>query len=242
MKYLKTFPSGSIRLAAVLAAATPASLAIATPAFSQEALEIEANVALVTDYRFRGISLSDNDIALQGGFDISSESGFYAGVWGSGIEPVGGSELELDIYAGYGFEAGGVAFDIGALMYTYPGSSDTHYLEFYGSAGFAAAGLESTFGFAYAPEQDNIGNDDNLYLYYEGAYPLGDSGLSLTGSVGYETGSFGDPDGDGDDKWDWSLGVGWTALGVDWSLAYIDSSEDIGAGNGTGVLMISKAF
>ena len=64
----------------------------------------------------------------------------------------------------------------------------------------------------------------------------------LIGGIGYETGAFGDPDGDGDDKWNWSLGLAWSALGVDWSLAYIDTSESLSEGNSTAVLTISKAF
>lgn len=241
MKYLNTLRDGTTGLAALLAISLPA-FAFAPSASAQEAVEIEANVALVSDYRFRGISLSDRGLAIQGGFDVSFDSGLYVGTWASSIEPVGNSEIELDLYAGYGFEAGGLALDVGALVYTYPGATDVHYWEFYGSAGFTSGLLESTLGLAYAPEQDNIGGDDNLYVYYQGAYPLGDSGLSLTGSIGYETGAFGDPDGDGDDKWDWSLGIGWTALGVDWSLSYVDTTESFDEGDATAVLMISKAF
>lgn len=241
MTHFKNIGRRFTGLGAMLAVSVSA-LAIAPATHASEGIEIEANVALVTDYRFRGISLSDRNLALQGGFDVSFPSGFYAGVWASSIEPVGAAELELDLYAGYTFEAGGLEFDFGAIVYTYPGESDTHFWEVYGSAGFSLGLLESTVGIAYSPTQDNIGGDDNLYLFYEASYPLGDSGFSLTGSVGYETGAFGDPDGNGKDKWDWSLGVAWTALGVDWSLAYVDSSENFNDGNATALLTISKAF
>ncbi|KPP81834.1 MAG: TIGR02001 family outer membrane protein [Oceanicaulis sp. HLUCCA04] len=241
MRHFNTLSRRATTLATLLAVSA-STLAFTSSVQAQEGVEIEANVALVSDYRFRGISLSDRGIAVQGGFDLAFDNGFYAGTWASSIEPVGNSEIELDLYAGYGFEAGGFAIDVGALVYTYPGATDVHYWEFYGSAGFTAGVLESTLGAAYAPDQDNIGNDDNLYVYYEGAYPLGESGLSLTGSVGYETGAFGDPDGDGDDKWDWSLGIGWAALGVDWSLAYVATTESTDEGDATAVLMISKAF
>ncbi|AZU04718.1 hypothetical protein X907_2203 [Glycocaulis alkaliphilus] len=241
MKHLISSRYRAYGLAALLAASA-SPLALAPSAQAQEAITIEANVALVSDYRFRGISLSDRDPAIQGGFDISFANGFYVGTWASSIEPVGNSELELDLYAGFAFEAAGAEFDVGALVYTYPGESDVHYWEFYGSVAFTTGALESTFGVAYAPEQDNIGGDDNLYLYYDASYPLGDSGLSLIGGIGYETGAFGDPDGDGDDKWNWSLGLAWSALGVDWSLAYIDTTESLSEGNSTAVLTISKAF
>lgn len=218
------------------------ALATTAPAALADEIAIEANVALVSDYRFRGVSLSDKDPAIQGGFDLVLPSGFYVGTWASSIEPVGSSELELDLYAGYGFEALGAAFDIGVLVYTYPGASDTHYWEVYGAVDFETGLVASTVGFAYAPEQDNIGSEDNLYLYYEGSVPLGDSGFSLVGGLGYETGAFGDLDGDGDDKWNWRLGVGWSLAGVDLELAYIDTSEDTSGSNATAVFTISKAF
>ena len=48
--------------------------------------EITANVALTTDYVWRGVSQNtDESPALQGGFDFADESGFYAGVWASNV-------------------------------------------------------------------------------------------------------------------------------------------------------------
>ena len=64
---------------------------LATPALAEETdppsdIEVSGNVALVTDYRFRGVSLSAGDPAIQGGIDVSHASGFYIGTWGSSIE------------------------------------------------------------------------------------------------------------------------------------------------------------
>jgi len=216
---------------------------VATAPALAETPSFEANVALVSDYRFRGVSLSDETIAVQGGFDLGFESGFYVGTWASSIEPVGNSELELDLYAGYGWEAGALTFDVGVLGYFYPGEDDVAYGEVYGSVSGDTGPVASSFGIAYAPEQDNIGNDDNLYLYYAGELPLGDSGLTTSASLGYETGAFGDPDGDGDDKWDWSIAVGGALpVGLDWSLAYIDTSEDGAMNDATAVFTVSKSF
>jgi uncharacterized protein (TIGR02001 family) len=41
-------------------------------------IEVFSNVALVTDYRFRGVSLSAGDPAIQGGIDIAHSSGFMS--------------------------------------------------------------------------------------------------------------------------------------------------------------------
>ncbi|HBU62268.1 MAG: hypothetical protein CMH91_07890 [Oceanicaulis sp.] len=206
------------------------------------AQEVSANVAMTTDYRFRGASLSDEAIAIQGGFDLALDTGFYIGAWGSSIEPVGNSEMELDLYAGYGGTVGALSYDVGVLGYFYPGGEDVAYGEVYGSLTGMIGLFETTGTIAYAPEQDNLGDDDNLYLNLSGSAPIGDSGLSLSLGVGYETGAFGDLDGDGDDKIDWTLGIGGSAYGVDWTLAYVDTSEDTDGSDATAVFTIAKEF
>ena len=67
---------------------------------------ISGNVALTTDYRFRGISQSDESPAIQGGFDFEHDSGFYLGAWGSSVDfDTNGAGydgcLELDLYGGF---------------------------------------------------------------------------------------------------------------------------------------------
>ena len=60
------------------------------------AAEVSGNVAYATDYRFRGISQTDRDMALQGGFDYDFGNGFYLGTWASNVQ-FGGS-IEVDWY------------------------------------------------------------------------------------------------------------------------------------------------
>lgn len=184
---------------------------------------LSANAALVSDYRFRGVSLSDKDPAIQGGFDVAHDSGFYIGTWGSSIEsygdPVTGmSEFELDIYAGYGGEIGGLSTDIGILAYTYPGSENTHYIELYGSVGGAVGIAEWTLGAAYVWDQDNVGGTDNIYVYLDGGMPLGDTPLSLATHLAYEDGAF------GDGKWDWSAGLSYDFEQFSVSVSYVDTN------------------
>ncbi|CAN5770371.1 hypothetical protein BH11PSE6_BH11PSE6_09190 [soil metagenome] len=62
----------------------------AMPAAAQETappppITVSGSVGLVTDYRFRGVSQSDKEMAVQGGITVAHESGFYAGVWGSNL-------------------------------------------------------------------------------------------------------------------------------------------------------------
>ena len=99
----------------------------ASVASAEESYSISGNVALTSDYRFRGISQSDEDIAIQGGFDFEHESGFYVGTWGSSVDfdtngPCCDGSLELDIYAGFGGAFNeDWGYDVGVLAYLYPG-------------------------------------------------------------------------------------------------------------------------
>jgi uncharacterized protein (TIGR02001 family) len=85
------------------------------------------NVAVATDYRFRGISQTFRRPAIQGGFDYSHSSGFYVGNWNSNVSGVqfpNGGSIEMDFYGGYKFEPiKDVNLDVGVLYYYYPGSS-----------------------------------------------------------------------------------------------------------------------
>ena len=103
-------------LAAAIAATTFGAVSTASAA---EGFTITGNAGMFSDYRFRGISQTNNDIAFQGGFDVVHSSGFYAGVWNSNVGFGGnvgtgqgqtglGNGLETDIYAGYTFPIGPV--------------------------------------------------------------------------------------------------------------------------------------
>lgn len=94
---------------------------------------VTGNVSLNTDYRFRGISQTFGQPALQGGFDYSHASGLYLGTWASNVyggrtsQALGTAfnqgSLEMDFYGGYKFEPiKDVNADIGVLTYLYPGA------------------------------------------------------------------------------------------------------------------------
>lgn len=202
-----------------------------TPSFS-----LSANVALTSEYRFRGVSLSDKDIALQGGLDISTESSFYAGTWASSIDTFAGSETEVDVYAGYGGALGDLAYDVGVLAYTYPGSKGTLYLEGYGSVSGLFKKVEWTAGVAYAFSQGNLGDQDNIYLYLDGSMPLGGSGISAVGHFAYEDGAF------GDDKLDWSLGVSVPVKDFSLDISYVDTNLGDRLGDAAIVIVLGASF
>ncbi|MCJ9427670.1 TorF family putative porin [Kordiimonas marina] len=224
-------------------AATVAMSALYAPAASAEddgPVSLSANVAFATEYRFRGLSLSDHDPALQGGLDVSTKSGFYVGTWGSSIQPYGGSELEMDIYGGYKHDWNGITSDIGVLAYTYPGSKHTHYIEGYGSFSGTAGIVNWKVGAAYVWSQANTGNQDNIYLYLNGDAPIADTPFSIAGHIAYENGAFADK------KWDWSMGVAYAYKQYTLSLSYVDTNLNDattdGIGKATVVGMLSASF
>ena len=99
------------------------------------AVNVSGNVTLVSDYIFRGVNLSGEEPAIQGGFDINQD-GFYAGVWASSDSSSG----EFDLYGGYTYTmTDSVSFDVGVTRYYYPAGGST--TEFYGGIGWKALGL-----------------------------------------------------------------------------------------------------
>lgn len=90
-----------------------------------------ANVALTTDYVFRGESQSDEHAAIQGGYDCEY-SMFYVGVWASNVDFGDDTNIEVDVYGGIKHTFDKVEVDLGLIYYAYPDASDNNdqdYLE-----------------------------------------------------------------------------------------------------------------
>ncbi len=204
--------------------------AAAAPAFAQD-VTISGNVALTTDYTFRGVSQTDESPAVQGGFDATfGSSGFYAGTWASNINfGTGGANLELDVYGGYKFALGGVNVDVGVIGYLYPGASDDaaelDYWEGYIKPSIALT-KEITLGAAvyYSPEFTGE-SGDATYFEVNGAFAVSPE-LSLSGAVGMQTvdqtGFFAGED----DYTTYNIGGTYTAGGLGFDLRYVGTDVD----------------
>jgi len=106
---------------ATLAAALVPGLACGMPASS-----ITGNVALASDYLFRGLTQSWSHPAIQGGADYTDPNGFAAGFWGSSVSERSypGGALELDLYASYGQAINrDWSWRAGLYAYVYPGAN-----------------------------------------------------------------------------------------------------------------------
>ena len=224
----------SMKLKGILLASVFACGALAAPQVAADDVEMSANVSFVSDYRFRGVSLSDKDMAIQGGLDFGM-GGFYAGTWGSSIDTFGGSEFELDLYGGYAGEVEGISYDVGLLLYAYPGS-DNEYLEVYGSVGGAVESVEWSLGAAYAFSEKDTGNQDNIYVYLDASMPVSDTGLSVAGHVGLEDGAF------GDNKIDWLLGLNYDYEQFSFGVSYVDTDTAGRLTKGGVVVSVGASF
>jgi uncharacterized protein (TIGR02001 family) len=92
----------------------------------QPAAPMTANIALVSDYVSRGLSLNWGEPALQAGVDFSDVKGGYAGVWASQISDhyYARGVAELDLYGGYrGAINNSSNYDVGLGAYFYPGAN-----------------------------------------------------------------------------------------------------------------------
>lgn len=201
--------------------------------------EIDGEIAAFTDYRFRGVSLSGKNPQATAEVTVSHQSGFYFGAWASTVDIGNGNDdLEVDLYAGYATDLGGLSFDIGALYYAYPGNGSFDYFELVSTVGTSVGSADISVGVAYAPSQGALGNVDNTYLFISGEVPIGNSPLSIHGTFGWEDGAF------GNSKRDWLAGVTLDAgSGISLTVDYVDSARSgTSLGDPTVVGSVALAF
>lgn len=211
--------------------------ALATPAFAEDApasaFKITGNVALVSDYRFRGFSQNSEDAAVQGGITINHESGFYAGTWASSISFAG--HTEVDLFAGYTHTvAPGLTADIGLLYYLYPkhGSGNTDFFEPYVNLTQTLGPAALKVGINYAWAQSALtslkdgSNASSVYFHAEPSVAIPNTPISLDGHIGYAV-SDAFPGGFGNDHhvWDYSIGGAVAYKNLSLGVHYVDTDE-----------------
>lgn len=208
---------------------------LALPALAQEGPAWSANVALSTDYVWRGISQSNEDFAISGGFDVSYGS-FYAGTWASNVdfENASDTNLEIDFYGGFTGEfAGGVAWDVGLIYYTYPdsGGSDLDFLELKGGLSYE---FESGLGVSGTAWYD----PDNKNFYTEagaGFSPM--ENFSVDATLGYYNFDA------GGDYTNWTLGGTLSLPAFDVGVRYTGTDVDsVSIADDRIVLVLSRSL
>jgi len=235
--------------AAALAAAAPApaqddgNAATAPPA----AFEVSGDFSLMSDYRFRGISRSDEDPSAEAGLMVRHESGLYAGARGTILRGRDGfrarnpalrdqGDAEIDLYAGYRTGLGG-GFDIdgGLMYYSFAGADGPgDYAEPYASLSYLIGPAQLTAGAKYAPSQAGTGREDMLYLYGQLDVGVPFRPLSFSASAGRQDwGPYGS-------YWTWSAGARYHLRisglpGSEIGLSYVDTDLPGLAGQDAGL-------
>ena len=241
-----------------------AILAVPIPSHAQSAREdgaveeaaplstitVSGSVGVASDYRFRGVSQSDTEMAIQGGITIAHDSGFHVGTWASnlgGWGTFGGANMELDLIGGYTTTlSANTTLDAGLTWYVYPGGADkTDFAEPYVKLTGTAGPATLTAGVAYAPRQQALGKwyatgaaaaagvytdpgakGDNLYVWGDGAFAIAGTPITAKTHIGHSRGQ----DGLGPNAtavsptgsyWDWSLGADVTWRNLTLNASYV---------------------
>lgn len=196
--------------------------------------DLSFNVAVTTDYIFRGIEQANEGIALQGGADYTHSSGLYAGTWLSSLKDGDPADVEVDLYAGYSSELdNGISYDVGVIYYMYPdakfewGNTWEAYVGV-GYGPFSAKVSRSIGDFFTSP-------DDATYYEAGADFDIG-YGVGLGLHAGYQ-----DYDESGvDSVTDYGITLSKSVAGVDLSLAVTDT--DIDGDDAKVAFTVAKSF
>lgn len=233
----------------IVAPAAAAALLVAAPAAAQVPLpgtgfSATGEIQLMSDYRFRGISRSDEDPALQANVTLGHASGLYVGTRAttlSGLDnfrlrdPELGDlgDIEFDVYAGYAADlGGGLTLDGGVMYYLFAGGEGrTDYVEPYASLSYLLGPVEATGGVKYAPSQSGTGDEDMLYLFGELDAGIPFTPVAFSAHVGRQDwGAYGR-------YWNWSLGGTYMIGPAELGLRYVDTDLPSAPGQDAGIVL-----
>ncbi|MFW2829128.1 TorF family putative porin [Sphingomonas sp. ID0503] len=222
----------------LIAASALSLVVLATPAFAQDAepaapFTITGTAALTTDYRFRGISQTNEKLAVQAGATIAHESGFYASFWGSSIDDYVylDADAEVDLILGYSKTVDGFTLDGGVLYYLYASAAPgirSDFFEPYASVKYTYGPVTGKLGAAYAPKQNALSLDgyasreDNLYVYGELSTTIPGTPIGISGHLGYSHGRSALTLGQ-KDYFDWNITGSYTYKNVTFGVSYVDT-------------------
>lgn len=228
--------------AAVALAGIAAAPAAALP-LPGTGLDVSIEATAMTDYRFRGISRSDEDPALQAGATLWHDSGLYTGARGTTLDGFDSfrlrdpqlqdlGDVQLDLYAGYGSDLGaGFSLDAGLMYYVFTGAEgESDYAEPYASISYLLGPAEATVGAKWAPAQDAIGDEAMLYTFAEANVGIPFTPWSFTAHAGRQDwGSFGS-------YWNWSVGGRYVIGPAQLGLRYVDTDLPDVSGQDAGIV------
>jgi uncharacterized protein (TIGR02001 family) len=209
-----------------------AALVAVSPAAAQK---VSGEIGVVSDYRYRGLSLSGGNPAVQGSLTFEQDSGWYAQAWFSTLGSSDPAASEIDLSGGF---AKGLSdhlgIDISATFFAYPDAPADAYFEATAAATLSRGQASARLGFSVVPPQRATGHDANAYAFGEAELALPHVPLTVKAAIGYERGAF-DEAADGG-KWDWTLGGDLKLGPARFALAYTGSDV---SGSGRHALLVS---
>lgn len=202
----------------------------ASPAMAQDewSLSLDGYVGVTTDYRDRGLSLSDRDFAAVASVAAFFENGFYAGVDAGTVDTFNGSDARLEFFAGYSLDTGAYVYDFSVELDSFHGDGSQYYPEFKASVSRDFGLAFTRAGIAYAPGGRWANpNSESFYSFADLEIPVPNvPALTIIGHVGRDFRS------DIENLWDWSAGLSAFVGDAELSVSYEKSSFDGRIGSG----------
>ena len=191
---------------------------------SEPVWEFDGYVGALTDYRDRGLRLSDGDITAFGSVAAFHESGFYVGVDAGLIEDTFDNDARSEFYAGYTIDKGDYIYDFSVELEGIHGSNSEYYPELKASIArdFGLAYIKGGMAYAFEGRWSTPGVDSFYnYMDLDVALPFVEN-LTLQTHVGYDF-----RNKDKSNLWDWSLGLSYFATdNLELKLSYESNSLD----------------
>lgn len=220
-----------------------AALLVATPAAAQDfdtgvpsAVTVEGSATARTDYRFRGVSQSDEEPAAQASVAVRHESGLAAGAFLSTQQgrdrndPLFGTgDVRAELFASYSRPlTSGLRGEMGATAYLFPdrlAGRDSNFVEPYAALSYDLGPAQARVTAAWAPAgQDALGRDDSFYLSGDLVVGVPTTPFTVTAHLGRTEGSLARRGGFlDDDRVDWSVGVEGVRGPFVGGLRYVDT-------------------
>ena len=152
-----------------------------------KAQDVSANVALTSDYVFRGVSQTEEDPAISAGVDVTVGQ-FYAGAWASNVSFPGDDDTnaEIDLYGGFRPEVAGFNLDLGVVGYLYtsqPDGADYDYVELKAAASRAVGPATVGAAVYYSPDFFGAAEDEATYVEVNAAVSPADK-WTVSGGLG----------------------------------------------------------
>lgn len=211
---------------AACAALTLATLGLSAPAYAEDGgssprIEYSGYVSMLTDYRLRGASLSDNKPVIQGAVEaavpVSGNFALYGGVWSSSLDKeAGAGAMETDFYIGAKGKIGNVSIKARYLRLVFHDVDNLDFDQFEAGISAPVGALNVGAGVIHDEYQ---GGGHSTYTFTHASYNVPKTKIGVNALVGYENGT------NWDNKLNWQVGASYGLGPVSLSASYIDTNR-----------------